>query len=330
MEPSSSAESAHASARDPDSSDEENELTDAEYAQLLQEQLSLDEEDGAENPPAAAAPQNDAPGQRIDFPRGMIVFNVGRCFMIFVLLYLSVFAVLKSIVVGVGWSYSCERQLHTWTIVQSVLEVLMVAVKAFSYWRVSQPDFQDAMDQGEMPQTRGAVAAALAFNRFFNFCFFVWWIVGLAFWFGNPCQASPLSKIIATELFLELGVICLIVFLFIVSATILGITYWRRPELFRPPNRGANQEDIQKLKEIVFEKPESMGIQAEDAQCAICLSTYEASDKIRYLPCKHHFHSGCIDEWLLKNKTCPFCKRAIDDKNAVATATTQESAENAV
>jgi hypothetical protein len=137
-------------------------------------------------------------------------------------------------------------------------------------------------------------------------------------------------RVIAAELFIELGTICLIVFLFIVSAVVLGITYWRRPELFRPPNRGANQADIEKLKEVVFETPESMGIQAEDAQCAICLSTYETADKIRYLPCKHHFHSNCIDEWLIKNKTCPFCKRAIDDKNAFPAAPTQESVENAV
>lgn len=250
-----------------------------------------------------------------------------------------------------------------WAIVQSVLEVLMIIVKAYSYWRVSQPDFQDALDQGEMPRYRGCVAASLAFNRFFNFCFFVWWIVGLAFWFGNgACEAQSLHKyapsspnrdfliistrqilififasfrVIAAELFIELGVLCLIVLLTIISAVILFVAYWRRPELFRPPNRGANLSDIEKLKEIVFDTADAMGIQTEDAQCAICLSSYESTEKIRYLPCKHHFHSTCIDEWLLKNKTCPFCKRAIDDKGAAATATsttttTQEAAENAV
>lgn len=141
---------------------------------------------------------------------------------------------------------------------------------------------------------------------------------------------SPsLFRVIAVELFLELAAVALVVLLFIISVWVMCILYCCRPELFRPPNRGANKEDIEKLKEIVFEKPESMGIQEEDAQCAICLSQYEAADKIRYLPCKHHFHSACIDEWLIKNKTCPFCKRAIDDKQA-APEPTQSTVENEV
>ncbi|MCO5586177.1 hypothetical protein L7F22_040116 [Adiantum nelumboides] len=47
---------------------------------------------------------------------------------------------------------------------------------------------------------------------------------------------------------------------------------------------------------------------AEDAECCICLSTYEDGVELRELPCGHHFHCGCVDRWLHMNSTCPLCK----------------------
>lgn len=47
---------------------------------------------------------------------------------------------------------------------------------------------------------------------------------------------------------------------------------------------------------------------AEDAECCICLSTYEDGIELRELPCGHHFHCSCVDRWLRMNSTCPLCK----------------------
>eukprot|EP01095_Lingulamoeba_sp_RSL-Kostka_P016747 TRINITY_DN82_c0_g1_i1.p1 TRINITY_DN82_c0_g1~~TRINITY_DN82_c0_g1_i1.p1 ORF type:complete len:306 (+),score=71.05 TRINITY_DN82_c0_g1_i1:509-1426(+) len=55
-------------------------------------------------------------------------------------------------------------------------------------------------------------------------------------------------------------------------------------------------------------------IEKEDAMCSICFDDYEKDDKIRYLPCDHHFHSKCVDQWLEKNKTCPLCRKPIDQE----------------
>ncbi|KAI9336018.1 hypothetical protein DFJ73DRAFT_850983 [Zopfochytrium polystomum] len=57
--------------------------------------------------------------------------------------------------------------------------------------------------------------------------------------------------------------------------------------------------------------------------CAICVSDFEAGEMLKRLPCRHVFHSECIDPWLLgvarpmrkstMHATCPLCKRdAID------------------
>ncbi|XP_017970901.1 PREDICTED: E3 ubiquitin protein ligase RIE1 [Theobroma cacao] len=46
----------------------------------------------------------------------------------------------------------------------------------------------------------------------------------------------------------------------------------------------------------------------EDAECCICLSSYEDGADLHALPCNHHFHSACIVKWLKMNATCPLCK----------------------
>ncbi|KAK7398867.1 hypothetical protein VNO78_10041 [Psophocarpus tetragonolobus] len=46
----------------------------------------------------------------------------------------------------------------------------------------------------------------------------------------------------------------------------------------------------------------------EDAECCICISSYEDGTELHVLPCNHHFHSTCIVKWLKMNATCPLCK----------------------
>ncbi|KAF9543695.1 hypothetical protein EC957_000550 [Mortierella hygrophila] len=44
--------------------------------------------------------------------------------------------------------------------------------------------------------------------------------------------------------------------------------------------------------------------------CAICIEEYEVGDQLRELPCKHFFHSHCIDPYFKDyHGICPVCKR---------------------
>lgn len=45
--------------------------------------------------------------------------------------------------------------------------------------------------------------------------------------------------------------------------------------------------------------------------CLICLCNYVDGEELRRLLCLHHFHSSCIDQWLLNHLSCPFCRSSV-------------------
>lgn len=45
--------------------------------------------------------------------------------------------------------------------------------------------------------------------------------------------------------------------------------------------------------------------------CSICLDNYKEGETIIKLNCNHIYHKSCLEKWLLKHKTCPYCKTEI-------------------
>eukprot|EP00752_Nemacystus_decipiens_P014147 g12580.t1 len=61
---------------------------------------------------------------------------------------------------------------------------------------------------------------------------------------------------------------------------------------------------------------------SDDDMCAICLETYEDGDSLTGLPCRHSFHTECIQPWLSgKSALCPMCKSEAFGKGGLFLAT---------
>ena len=66
-------------------------------------------------------------------------------------------------------------------------------------------------------------------------------------------------------------------------------------------------------EEIIHGEPsrplqsEFLEVDENHASCTICLEEYNDEDLLKQLPCMHHFHSTCIDDWLRVNAKCPYC-----------------------
>ncbi|KAF6133961.1 hypothetical protein GIB67_040725 [Kingdonia uniflora] len=69
------------------------------------------------------------------------------------------------------------------------------------------------------------------------------------------------------------------------------------------------------MTECNTDPPVEQVLSPEDAECCICLSSYDDGAELRELPCGHHFHCACIDKWLHLNATCPLCKYNIVKSN---------------
>lgn len=50
----------------------------------------------------------------------------------------------------------------------------------------------------------------------------------------------------------------------------------------------------------------------ENAVCSICLMDYEEGEKVKILPCRHHYHDECVDNWLNVDDVCPSCRSPIN------------------
>jgi uracil phosphoribosyltransferase len=68
--------------------------------------------------------------------------------------------------------------------------------------------------------------------------------------------------------------------------------------------------DTKKLPKETYKKMTGSG-PAEES-CAICVEDFHEGDLLRVLPCTHHFHLECIDEWLINHSDlCPLCKNQV-------------------
>lgn len=70
---------------------------------------------------------------------------------------------------------------------------------------------------------------------------------------------------------------------------------------------------IHKPKKAVLSGFKYKKNEADDSECAVCLSVFEEGEEIRQLPqCKHCFHAPCIDMWLYSHLNCPLCRSLVE------------------
>lgn len=45
------------------------------------------------------------------------------------------------------------------------------------------------------------------------------------------------------------------------------------------------------------------------ADCAVCMEKIRANERVTTSgKCMHSFHTNCIDEWIVRQATCPTCR----------------------
>ncbi len=65
------------------------------------------------------------------------------------------------------------------------------------------------------------------------------------------------------------------------------------------------QAMIDAVRLVIFNRDDPLF--ASCTSCAICLESFEAAEEVRVMTCDHYFHRTCLDEWLVRQPSCPTC-----------------------
>ncbi|KAM0902947.1 hypothetical protein ACQ4PT_018977 [Festuca glaucescens] len=76
--------------------------------------------------------------------------------------------------------------------------------------------------------------------------------------------------------------------------------------------RGMPAHALRRLPEIKVAADTAVDAAGEALCCSVCLQDMQVGESARRLPgCRHVFHAPCIDRWLLRQASCPLCRRDI-------------------
>ncbi|KAK7320083.1 hypothetical protein RJT34_04814 [Clitoria ternatea] len=159
------------------------------------------------------------------------------------------------------------------------------------YWVVSGGDIllQDA------PRLYWLVVVFLAFDVFFAiFCVVLACLIGIALCCCLPCIIAILYAVARQDGASESDL------------SVLPKYRFRMLSNEETPNEGGGKMVPMETNNDCLANERILS--AEDAECCICISSYEDGAELHSLPCNHHFHSTCIVKWLKMNATCPLCK----------------------
>lgn len=67
--------------------------------------------------------------------------------------------------------------------------------------------------------------------------------------------------------------------------------------------------------------PSSVLESDQDGECHLCLEDLKQGDRVAVLPCRHFFHSGCMEELVShQHLLCPLCRELITTEEKTGSA----------
>ncbi|KMV66263.1 hypothetical protein M970_040530 [Encephalitozoon cuniculi EcunIII-L] len=179
----------------------------------------------------------------------------------------------------------CEVPLKLFLLVYMVITIAKLGIftsKNLPFFRINRiPEYRENTD-------------ITLFSNFIEALLLFWYLIGFN-WIQECANCSVTNPLLyyTTVVFVGLGFVAFIAPLLAIVLLLFLITF------IKP-----------KLQEVMYK--DQSDVSDDTYHCTICFDNYIPGIKLKFLPCGHHFHQECIDEWLDLKDTCPLCKRNIN------------------
>jgi hypothetical protein len=253
-------------------------------------------------PPPTATPTNEAIEVRMNALRAITEDRSEDKFALRASLFMGIpVVVATAVVLSLFPDEQCDTPLRVWCVVEAARFVFNIVFYSGTV----------LLNPGPASQTRAYQRAIQHAEGMFTI---VWFMLGNVWLFGSGTCLDTAPNLYRLELsllvlgYLSLFFPCVVVILLLPFACFCFPCILRVLSRLNPGGAapGATKDQISTLKKTAFAR--NMFESAEDARCAICLNEYEPAEFLRMLPCSHHFHTECVDEWLQMHSTCPACR----------------------
>ncbi|KAD4586082.1 hypothetical protein E3N88_23683 [Mikania micrantha] len=87
-------------------------------------------------------------------------------------------------------------------------------------------------------------------------------------------------------------------------------------------NPPASKAAIESMPTIEFQEKHIHN----DPHCAVCKEAFELGTEAKEMPCKHLYHSNCIQPWLALRNSCPVCRHELPSDNQDSVQLNEEEA----
>jgi len=226
-----------------------------------------------------------------------------------------------SCVLAIGWDEGNVTEctyLKYWVLVYTARQFVMIPLRIHIF-RINRRSSNSEDDADENAQ-RDRVAAEKSTQvlRWLHIMTFLLFLLGQTLLFTEKeCQnIAPtiwyycLVIIILVYVSLALPFLIVLAICICLPCVLIIFRFFAEPE-------GADDRAIKNLptrKIAASDLPNDSKEDDDDSDgpsCAICMQPYKVDDELRILPCRHEFHTQCVDKWLPMKKICPLCRHDV-------------------
>jgi hypothetical protein len=200
-----------------------------------------------------------------------------------------------AIILALQWNKTCDRPLQLWTILYCSRWLILLPLSIHKLYTHHRSIFEYRI------------------KTYVDLFAVILWSIGQLWLFNSETCQSEAPVLYGFDIALiAIQYIRILLPLILILLLICCLPVVMISVRLLAPHRGADKKTIEKLP------VRSATAEDTENECSVCLNNYALHDQIRILPCAHEFHTECVDEWLIRNKTCCLCRAPIDESPATS------------